>query len=204
MINDTSPEPNSGLIHREPGIIIAYDDETGPRGLAPYFPNHRPDGSINHGFVDLADKPELVKTIPEVADSPAYQELLIAINRPGSTIMSIGCERGSFESSYSHLPRQVSSYTDVVLRDLEQNGSKDALIGVAHRIAAAFKEEVEGQAQILPHEIQLIVERLKLLFDIDQPWALNIKLFAYGRNEAEAFDHFEWVASLAAQAIFRL
>ncbi|MGY2988708.1 hypothetical protein [Bradyrhizobium sp. USDA 4508] len=192
---------SEGILHEEPGITIAYDEK--PEALAPYFPSEiRADGTKNHGFLDLRDDPGLVQQIPEVVSSPGFQDVLIAINRSGSRLMSLGCERGYFDSTVPELPRYIGSYTTIVFRDFEKNREQSNLVDLAHRIADSFKE-IPGREE-RPHILEMIAERLKLLFGVHDAWSLNLKMLAYGQNDADATTCFEWTAQRMAKAISSL
>lgn len=186
------------ILFQEPGVTIAYDDHTG--ALAPYGPSVRPNGDLNHGFFDLRDRPELIEQIPEVAASPGFQKLLVAINRHGSSLMSLGCERGFFDGSQAALPRYVGSYTTIVFRDLERNRSKEDLVELAHAIWRDFKNQPDpGEDRFI--SIEMIVEPLKYLFHVNDALSLNLKIIAHGRDDTNAAETWEWAASGFAKTI---
>ncbi len=72
------------ILFQEPGVTIAYDDQA--HTVAPYGHSVRPNGDVNHGFIDQRDRPELVHLIPEANASPGLQKILVALNRKGLTL----------------------------------------------------------------------------------------------------------------------
>lgn len=76
------------IIEQGPGYTIAITDEAGT--LTNYSACVRPDGSINHGFLDLRDQPELVERVPEAAKSEGLAEILRVANSKGSPFFTIG------------------------------------------------------------------------------------------------------------------
>jgi hypothetical protein len=78
------------ILFQSPGITIAFDPVA--HTLAPYWRGLRPDG-INHGFVDLRDRPELVDSIPEVQENPFLRNLLVVLNRKDSRFISLRLSR---------------------------------------------------------------------------------------------------------------
>jgi hypothetical protein len=187
------------ILFQEPGVTIAYDDQA--HTLAPYGRSVRPNGDVNHGFTDLRDRPELVSVIPEARDEPGLQNILLALNRKGSHMMSLGCERGLPLTRESATPPiSIKSYTTVVFRDLEANQAKENLIALAHDIWNRFKQTpAPGVDRVV--ELELVVEPLKALFHIHDAFALDLGLVSHGRSEEEAKETYEWLASSVAAAI---
>jgi hypothetical protein len=168
------------ILFQSPGITIAFDPVA--HTLAPYFGSNRPDGT-NHGFFDLRDRPDLVDSIPEVQENPFLRNVLVALNRKGSRFMSIGCERGPIrQTGQSDWPFAVCAYTTVAFRDLPSNRSKEDHVRLAHSIWEKF----EPQSRIMPVLLELTIEPLKLLWDINDAFALDLKMIANGRTEQEA------------------
>lgn len=194
-MEDALPETVS-ILFQEPGVTIAFDPKRG--GMAPYPPAARPDGSVNRGFIDLRENPELARSIPEAQGSPAFQDLLVALN--GSRFMSYGCERGLFQSNDLSLPVYIGSYVSVAFRDLEANRSKDNLVALAKSIADKFKRR-PAPAEERVISLELIIEPVKVLFHLDDAFSLMMKLLAYGRDETEAKSTFEWLSSEIAVVI---
>ncbi len=187
------------ILFQEPGVTIAYDDQA--HTLAPYGRSVRPDGDVNHGFIDLRDRPELVHSIPEANASPGLQKILVALNRKGSRFMSLGCERGVFfENNAANWPVSIGSYTTVVFRDFEANRSKEDFVALSRSIWKDFKPKSSERPVLL----ELIVEPLKALFHVTPAFSLELKLIALGRSESEANDTFEWLAASISEVIDRL
>ena len=83
------------ILHEGPGWVIARSDTPGT--LVPYGQTERPDGSMNHGWIDLRDRPDRVASVPEAARSIGLFKLLQVIADPVSKVMSIGCECAAVE-----------------------------------------------------------------------------------------------------------
>src|SRR5258705_6975808 len=99
------------ILFQEPGITIAYSPVA--HTLAPYPPSPR-DDSINFGFVDLRDRPDLVAEIPEVREAPGLHAILVALNQSGTRLTSLGCGCGlPLKRESASPPTSIKSYTTV-------------------------------------------------------------------------------------------
>lgn len=185
------------ILFQEPGVTIAFDPVA--HTLAPYGYSARPD-SINHGFMDLRDRPELVDSVPEVQANPALRSLIVALNRKGSRFMSIGCERSLPTISTGDWPVSIASYTTMAFRDLSANRSSNDLTAVAHSIWEKFKP----RSSVRPVLLEMIIEPLKRLWHLDDAFALDLRMIALGRDEAEAVDTFQWLEPEVAAVIDNL
>ncbi len=112
------------ILFQEPGVAIAYDDQA--HTLAPYGRSVRPNGDVNHGFIDLRDRPELVHSIPEANASPGLQKILVALNRKGSRFMSLGANVAFSSKTTQQIGQWRSDLIrPVVFRDFEANRSNE-------------------------------------------------------------------------------
>ncbi len=186
------------ILYQSPGITIAFDPVA--HTLAPYWRSDRPDGT-NHGFVDLRDRPDLVDSIPEVQKNPLLRNLLVTLNRKGARFFSIGCERSPIrQTGRTDWPFRVAAYTTVAFRDLPANRSKEDYISLAHSIWEKF----EPQSRKAPVLIELTIEPLKLLWEINDAFALDVKMIAEGRTEQEAITILEWLGPAVAEVFDEL
>jgi hypothetical protein len=86
----------------------------------------RPNGDVNHGFIDLRDRPELVHLIPEANASPGLQKILVALNRKGSRFMSLGANVAFSSKTTQQIGQWRSDLIrPVVFRDFEANRSNE-------------------------------------------------------------------------------
>jgi len=183
------------ILFQEPGVTIAFDPVA--HTMAPYWSQERTN-STNHGFADLRDRPELADSIPEVQANPALRNLIVALNRKGSRFMSIGCDRGPpFKKESDDFPVSIASYTTVAFRDLQANRSKNDLMALAYSIWEKFKP----RSSIRPVLLELSIEPLKYLWDLNDAFALDLRMLALGRDEADAIANFEWLAPEIATVI---
>jgi hypothetical protein len=115
--------------------------------------------------------------------------------------MSIGCERGPIgQTGRSDWPFVVSAYTTIVFRDLPANRSKQVHVKLAHSIW----EKVEPHSRTMPVLLELVIEPLKLLWHINDAFALDLKMIAHGRTEQEAIAVLGQLAQAVAEVIEEL
>ena len=91
-------------------------------------------------------------------------------------------------------------YTTVVFRDLPANRSKEDHISLAHSIWEKF----EPQSRKAPVLLELTIEPLKLLWEINDAFALDLKMIATGRTEQEAMTTLEWLGPAVAEVFEEL
>lgn len=176
------------IIHQGPGFTIAATDEAA--SMTHYGSVDHGDGHINHGFVDLTDRPDLVDAVPETQKSVALGSLLRAINAKGSPLMSIGCECGLFELEN---PRpdgetlQVGGYIDVTFRDPKRNDTESALLD----LAVAILQRIPAPPEHLAVSYEMQIQPLKLFFGAGGHFGLMLKPLGYGHTSTEAWNAFE-------------
>jgi hypothetical protein len=185
------------ILFQGPGYTIARTHETGT--LVPFPAAERPDGSVNHGWIDLRDHPERVAAIPEATRSRGLAHILTAVATPGSHLMSGGCECASFERPTPENPEPrwaAGGYVDVMFREADRNVDARHLIDLARRVLG-------GIAPVDGHHIgfEMIIEPLKLFFGRTDCHALMIKPLGYGTDEPQARAAFEVAAQAVAQSL---
>jgi hypothetical protein len=80
------------ILFQEPGVTIVFESKAGT--LAPYYASQRPN-SFNHGYVELRDNPDLVDTIEEAKESPAFKRILKSLARKGSRYFEMDPRSGT-------------------------------------------------------------------------------------------------------------
>jgi hypothetical protein len=85
----------------------------GGKGI-PYGGGQRPEGTVNHGFVSLKGKPDLILTIPEARDDNALADIIRKINAPGTALFSVGCVSSGVADSHGH---RVTGYIEFAIND---------------------------------------------------------------------------------------
>jgi len=178
------------IILQGDGYTIARTDDAGT--AIPYGPADREDGARNHGFLDLRDRPELVRRIPEAQGSAGMQALLREVNAPGFRFMSLGCERAIFprQSGRREDPNYLcGGYIQVAYRDSVLNAAPDRLIALAQRLLSGIGASSE-------HHIgfTMIVEPLRSFFGDANRYALMIKPLGYGNSRVVARSAWEHAA----------
>lgn len=186
------------IIYQGPGYTIArtYKAET----LVPYGRAERPEGAINHGWIDLCDHPERVAEIPEAKRSVGLSKLLRVIADPASEIMSSACECCAFElGAEVDGPRwHVGGFVMVMFRDADRNVDAQNLVDMARYILSGISASSKHHVGF-----EMIVEPLKFFFGRTDCHALMLKTLGYGADEAEAWAAFDYAAGAAADTFRR-
>ena len=177
------------IVQEGPGFVIVQTDHWGP--AVPYPGFEHEDGDRNHGFTDLRDRPDLVASIPEAQKSMGLAALLRAINEPCSPLMSLGCECAYFDQE-----GYVGGYIDVTFRDPRRNADPKALIGLATSILTG----VPGN-EVHYMSFAMVVEPLKLFFNLPGRYGLMMKPQGHGRLAADAWRAFDHAALALAGAV---
>ena len=187
------------ILHSGPGFEISVRDEA--KSGIPYGPVDRGNGDQNHGFIDLADRPELASSIPEASRSPGLIHLLEVINQHGSPLMSLGCECGVFETRQEgneFPPLYIGSYIAVAFRSASANTAKqheDLACAILGLVKATDQHHVGYNFRITP---------LWTFFGHNDCFELELRPIAYGASEARAWDGFGYACDQLAQAIEKL
>ena len=108
----------------------------------PYPPLHD-EIRRNYGFVDLREQPNLVKAIPEAAESSALCAVLTDIARPSGSIMTLGCDLGEHTESECPLHRReiAGGYLQVCILPLGPT-EKERLLTLAQGTADQIASDV--------------------------------------------------------------
>jgi hypothetical protein len=173
------------VLEQGPGYTIAIDDEA--HSSVPYSPADRDDGNRNHGFIDLADRPELAADIPEAQRSPNMVRALEVINAVGSRFRTIGCECGMFshEQPVQGFDRYIGSYIAVTFRDVAANTAERI-----ERLAKAMVARIsfENAEHMVGYEIT--VTPLRHLFGQADRFELHVNAIGHGASDEEAWAAF--------------
>lgn len=187
------------ILWQGPGATITRSYR--PGSLIPYGRVTRPDGRINHGWIDLRGRPELVASIPEAQASEGLLRLLRVIATPGSPLMSGACECGVFDRPELGAAQrwQAGGFVTVVFQHAEKNVDPQALIELAADILRGVRFTPEyGMA------FEMMVAPLKLFFERTDCHDLLIKSVGVGASESKAWEAFNYAASAAAQRLEEL
>lgn len=73
-------------------------------------------GDRNNGGIDLVANPELIDVIHEATEENGLRDLLIAMNKPNGSFMTLGCIAGDIEGVY-HTYLEFTPRAPAVARD---------------------------------------------------------------------------------------
>jgi predicted nucleotide-binding protein len=195
---EASSAMSDEIISQGPGFTIYRTSDWGP--AVPYRAAPREE-SVNHGFMDLRDHPELVAAIPEAAASPGLRQILHLLNEPGSPLMSIGCERrlNSRNDPRDEYKLYYHSYTDLTYRDPAKHAAECQLV----QLANDFLHGVIGVADAV-FAFELGIQRMRAFFGTQAGYVLSLGLSGYGRSEEEAGYSYEAGAQATANAFSKI
>ena len=163
--------------------------------VVPYGSIDQEDGNVNHGYIDLIGRPDLVESVPEVHGYPELGDILRFCNGQ-SPYFTVGCEKGFFKTEDSDLastvPDYLGSYVNIAFRDLEKN-TKEDICALAVRIANEIGD--------CPYAIwfDLVVERGGL-FGADCH-LLFARIQGYGPTQQEARRSWGYACQLFVKAL---
>lgn len=187
------------ILFQGPGYTIARTHKA--ETLVPYGYAERPNGHVNHGWIDLRDHPERVAEIPEAHRSAGLAKLLRAMADPVSKVMSSACECAAFDNSADasdRPPWQVGGFVMAVFREVDRNTEPQNFVDLAGYLLNGVGPSSEYQ-----FGFEMIVEPLKTFFGRSDCYALMIKPMGYGVDESEAWEAFDHAASSIAEALSR-
>jgi hypothetical protein len=175
---------------------IGISDKWGPP--VPYPAVQRPDGAVNHGFVDLRENLDLIESIPEVQDSEGMKALLRVLNAPTSPFRSFGCEHsqpGPLDPPVPDGPtHSMGCYVDLAFVDVEAN-DQPAIVALARRVKDLLPLTVNNWVSV-----DLLAEKLKWLEGREDRHGLFIRVQGLGLSEDQARTVFEAGVQLLAGA----
>jgi len=186
-IGDTPPE-EAIVLASDDDCTVYVDDRWGP--AVPYPPVDHGDGQINYGYRRVKGDDDAIKSIPEIKDTPEYEDLLLAINSTNSPIESVGCEKGVFPvNDHATIKVNIGSYTDVIFSDYELNREPKNMLC----LASLFIEALNGSAGWWS-QAEVGIQKLKGLYSCHNSWCLLLRVNGFGRTEDEA--RMTWATSL--------
>lgn len=188
------------ILSQGPGYVILATDELGT--MTHYGPKVRADGTVNHGFIDLRDRPDLVDQIPEASKSEGLAEVLRVANAKGSPFLTIGCECHEFaleQPRYDGTTIHVGGFVDVTFRDSERASDRAALISLANWTIGGTAGPSNGEAIAF----EFVIEPLKSFFGRDDCYGVMMKPHGYGQTSEEAWRSFNVAAMAMAQSLSR-
>lgn len=196
--DEDRPEMSDEIISQGPGFTIYRTSDWGP--AVPYRAEPREE-SVNHGFMDLRDHPELVASIPEAATSPGLRQLLYVLNQPESPLMSIGCERrlNPRNDPQDELRLYYHSYTDLTYRDPAKHATEGQMV----QLANDFLHGVIGVAGAV-FTFELGIQRMRAFFGSQAGFVLSLGLSGFGRTEEEARHCYEAGAQATTNSFGKL
>jgi hypothetical protein len=186
------------IIRQGNGFTIYRTTDWGP--AVPYLAEARED-SMNHGFLDLRDRPDLIKLVPEAAKSEGLGEILRALNVAGSPFMSLGCEHrlNPLDGSANGFTCYFHSYTDITYRDPVRHASEEQMIELADR----FLSLVSGHPGAV-FAFEIGIQRMRHFFGCRAGYNLSLGLSGYGQTEEQAAASYDAGAREAAKAFAEL
>ena len=195
--NNQTQNDSDEILYQGPGYTIAKSSRAGT--LVPYPSVKRPDGT-NHGWIDTRNNPDLVSLIPEAWGRPGLTDLLTVVARPGSPVMSSGCECGLFEHSVDGKPKwHAGGFVMLMYEDGDRNSDWKQLETLATWIMSGINPT---ENHFIGYEI--IIEPLKHFFGRTDCYALMFKPMGYGDTEESAWSAFDFAASAAAESLARM
>lgn len=193
------PGPESTVLYQGPGYTIART--TKAKTLVPYFRVERPDGKLNHGWVDLRDRPELAREIPEATQRPGLVRLLEVANQKGSGLMSTCCDggckaidRGGERTIYA------SCFAVITFRNPIESSEPERFIDLAR----VWIHYIPAPPPDMACSFNFVIEPYGTFFGHSGCHALTIMPEGYGVDEAAAWRSFNHAADAAAAALQRI
>jgi hypothetical protein len=168
------------LLWQNDSCLVAIDDAMGP--MVPYPAVIHENGEMNHGYRSLKGDAAAIEQVPELKRFPEFAGFIGAINHADSPIESVGCENGFFDAEGQDVAKKmIGSYVDVVFSDVERNASPENFL----HLAAWLLTPVEGCVAWWGG-VEFLLQRLRGLGGIGEPWGLMIRIQNHGRDEDEA------------------
>jgi hypothetical protein len=195
--NLQAPPPSTVRLWGEGGRGFWIDGSWGP--AIPYPAVDHGDGNKNHGYCRIKGDENAIRLIPEIQDSPAFTDLLIAINSPGSPIESVGCEKAFSKSEIPNAVTKFGTYTDVIFSDLPLNENIENAASLGCRMLTA----VEG-CEKWWGDVSMVLQRFRHIPGVKAPWGLMFWINNHGRSEDEAMELWSRTGKRLAQAIAAL
>lgn len=189
---------NDEIVMRGFGFLIARAQLAETQ--VPYAYQEREDGSINHGFIDLRDKPNSVSLIPEAKKSEGLANLLTTVADVNSPLMTAICEAGCFDSGpeSEDYKFNVGGFVNLMFRQAVLNRDEERMLNLAIYVLEGiplFSRYVR--------EYDFTIEPLKKFFDEEGCYALQCKTLGHGRTEDEAWLAFDSGTQALADAVSR-
>ena len=164
----------------------------------------RPDGTQNHGWLDLRGKPELVSEIKEAAGSPGFQAVLRELAAPDSIIFSSACDctvTNIGERGPSGFHWEAGAFVVTAFVDARLNRESENHIDVAKEIWKNIAAAADWSAPML---FELTAEPLKLFFGHSDCHCLMLKALGFGHSPDQAVASMEVALQLIAGSLREL
>ncbi len=154
----------------------------------PYGPLNS-EGTPGAGFVDVKSKPDLVPMVASCLGWPETQNLLRAVNAPGSPLMTLAADQAFTAADHRELKSVLTSFVTLCYADVARNG-KQTLADLAGSLGKRITELLQTASNELQRTLHLNVT-LKLqptIFHQNnvEGWSLTVLMAAYGKNEIDA------------------
>lgn len=174
------------VIHEGAGFVICVCETAGT--MLPYwgFPSPRPDGSQNHGWLDLRGRPDLVPLVPELEKSAGMREIVRFVAKAYPPLMSITCDCGLRNEKKSGMS-QVDGWIDITFDDPQLIAFPGSLLDLAIEILRGIPPPPDG----IYYMFHFMVEKLKTFFGIDGCYALQLSVAGRGEDSESAWRSFD-------------
>ena len=183
------------ILTQGPGYTIARDDEA--HSSVPYGPADRENGDRNHGFLELADRPDLAERVPEAQRSDGLMRLLKVVNAPGSRLLTLGCECGLFEredAAPDEPDRYVGSYVAIAFRDPALN-TPDRI----YELTRAAIGRTKGSDRY-HYNYEVTITPLRTFFGNADCYEMHTNALGYGTSDEDAWAAFGAACDALADA----
>lgn len=174
-----------GILYRNKDIVIfANNNRT---TYVPYPSINRQDGSINHGYKNLKNEPDLINNLPELQNSETYKNFIIYLNDKELPFETIGCEHHLSNNNHEVVKYSQGSYTQIIFSDYEKNKNFHNFYVTLNYIINSIKD-----CHLHWGNLEVGIEPLKGLYDFNGTYyCLLIRVVGYGRTSEEAIMHWE-------------
>lgn len=162
--------------------VILEDDSTSVLGI-PY--GH----DSTRQFWNLKRFPDLIESVPELADCSDLKAFVRAVNGPASRFGTLGCEKWMKDVDYPNgATKEAGLYVDIIFDMVElawdhDNYARFAAVLKEHGDALRAKDDTSDWTLIRVHPQKVG------FFDIDQAgWFMSVRVYGVGNSEEMAVD----------------
>lgn len=158
---------------------------------------HPHEGEERHEFVNLRENPEQIEELPEPKRWPELRSFLLAINRPDSSLFTLGCECADSEGAYpAGMTHKVTSYVHVAFTNLGLANSEDAYFVLVGR----FFKYTDKRERAEPLVVEFEFEKFGFVHQNQGGICLCIWVAGFGMDASAA--RAKWAEGLAVLESF--